>query len=223
MSERWQGFAGGLLWAVLGIGSGVLMPAPPAADADAATVLAYFSGNETHLVLASAVSAIAALLLMPFFVSLASRIGDQWAANLTRAAGAVVVTVSLFGGVLQAGVARSASSLGASPTLLTAFMIDRAVFFITPPLAVSVVFFASFLGLRRPLAPRWLGAFAGVAGLAALVGGIAGIVSTSKAVTSVGFGGFVLTVIWVAVASIALWRPSTERQLSVQTPSTAST
>ena len=34
--------------------------------------------------------------------SLADRMADQWAANLARTAGTVVVTVGLFGGVLQA-------------------------------------------------------------------------------------------------------------------------
>jgi hypothetical protein len=222
MSEHREGFAAGLAWAVLGIVSGVLVPAPPAADADAATVHAYFTGNSDHLVIASATSAVAALLLVPFFVSLADRMADQWAANLARTAGAVVVTVGLFGGVLQAGLARSAASLGASPTLLAAFMIDRAAFFIAPPLAVSVILFAACIGLRRPLAPRWLGAMAGVIGLAALVGGIVGVVSTSRTVTSAGFGGFVLTVLWVAIASITLLRPSADRKPSIQTASTAS-
>jgi hypothetical protein len=222
MSEHREGFAGGLAWAVLGVVSGVLVPAPPAADADAATVLAYFTGNSAHLVVASVISAVAALLLVPFFVSLADRMADQWAANLARTAGTVVVTVGLFGGLLQAGLARSAASLGASPTLLAAFMIDRAAFFVTPPLAMSVILFAAFIGLRRPLAPRWLGALAGVVGLAVLVGGIAGVVSTSRTVTSAGFGGFVLTVVWVAAASVTLLRPSMDRRLSIQTAVTAS-
>jgi hypothetical protein len=208
MSERRGGFAFGLVWAVLSIGAGALLPSPPGADADAATVLAYFAGNQSHVVVASAISAVAALALVPFFASLASRMDDGWAANLARAAGSVVVTTALLGGVLQVGLAKSASSLGASTALLSAFMVDRAVFFIAPPLATSVVLAAAFVGLRRPAAPRWVGLLAGVIALVAVAGGAAGMVSATKAVTTVGFGGFLLTIVWVGVASIALaWRP----------------
>lgn len=210
MSDR-RGFAGGLLWAVLSIGAGVLLPQPPAANADAATVLAYFAGNQTHVVVASAISAIGSLALVPFFVSLAGRMGDAWAANVARVAGAIVVTTGLLGGVLQAGLARSAPSFGASPTLLSAFMVDRAIFFVAPPLAVSVVLGAAFAGLRRPAAPRWVGLLAGVVAVVSLAGGTAGVVSTSKAFTTAGFGGFILTVAWVGATSIALaWRPPGE-------------
>jgi len=207
VSDRRAGFVGGLLWTVLSIGAGALIPQPPAANADAATVLAYFAGNQTHVIVASTLSAIAALALVPFFVSLADCMQDAWVANLARTAGSIVVATGLLGGVLQAGLARSASSLGASPALLSAFMIDRAIFFIAPPLAVSVVLAAAFIGLRSPAAPRWVGLSAGVIALLALAGGTAGIVSTTKAFTTVGFGGFILTIIWVGSASIALgWR-----------------
>jgi hypothetical protein len=208
VSDRRAGFAGGLVWAVLSIGAGILLPAPPGADADAQTVLSYFAGNQTHVVVASTLSAIAALALMPFFVSLGGRMEDAWAANLARTAGSVVVATGLLGGVVQAGLARSASSLGATPALLSAFVIDRAVFFVTPPLAVSVVLTAAFIGLRRPAAPRWVGILAGFIALVALVGGTAGVVSATNAFTAVGFGGFILTIVWVGTASIALaWGP----------------
>jgi len=211
VSDRRAGFAGGLLWSVLSIGAGALLPQPPAANADAATVLAYFAGNQTHVVIASTLSAIGALALVPFFVSLAGRMEDTWVANLARTAGSVAVATGLLGGVLQAGLTRSASSLGASPALLSAFMVDRAIFFIAPPLAVSVVLAAAFVGLRRHAAPRWVGPSAGVIALLALAGGTAGIVSTTKALTTVGFAGFILTVIWVGTASIALgWRSRSE-------------
>jgi hypothetical protein len=206
MSDRRGGFAGGLLWAVLSIGAGALLPAPPGADADAPTVLAYFGGNQTHIIAASTMSAISALALLPFIVSLAGRMEDAWAANLARTAGAVVVTTGLLGGVLQAALARAAASLGASGALLSAFMVDRAVFFIAPPLGVSVVLAAAFVGLRRPAAPRWLGALAGVIAVVALAFGTAGVVSASKMVTTLGLGGLILTVIWVATASITLAR-----------------
>jgi hypothetical protein len=211
MSDRRAGFAGGLLWALLSIGAGILLPAPPGADADAPTVLAYFAGNQTHVVIASTLSAIAALALVPFFASLAGRMEDAWASDLARMAGSVVVATGLLGGVVQAGLARSASSLGASPALLSTFIVDRAIFFIAPPLAVSVVLAAAFIGLRRPVAPRWVGILAGVIALVALVGGTAGVISATKAFTTVGFGGFILTIVWVGTASIALaWRPRRE-------------
>jgi hypothetical protein len=204
MSDRRAGFAGGLLWVVLSIGAGVLLPQPPAANADAPTVLAYFASNNSHVMIGSALSAIGALFLVLFVVSLAGRMQDVWASNLARTAGAVVVTVSLLGGVLQAGLAKSASSLGASASLLSAYLVDRVIFFVAPPLAVSVLLVAAFLGLRRPAAPRWVGLLAGVIALAALVGGIAGIFNANTAFSTVGFAGFILTVVWVAAASIAL-------------------
>jgi len=117
------------------------------------------------------------------------------------------ITTGLLGGVLQAGLARSASSLGASATLLSAYMVDRAIFFLAPPLAVSVVLAAAFLGLRRPAAPRWVGLMAGVVALIAFAGGTAGMVSAAKAFTTFGFGGFLLTIVCVGAASIALGRP----------------
>jgi len=207
VSDRRAGFVGGLLWTVLSIGAGALIPQPPAANADAATVLAYFAGNQTHVVVASTLSAIAALALVPFIVSLAGRMEDAWVANLARTAGSVVVAAGLLGGVLQAGLARSAPSLGASSALLSAFMVDRAIFFIAPPLAVSVVLAAAFVGLRGPAAPQWVGLSAAFIALLALAGGTAGIVSTTKAFTTVGFAGFILTVIWVGTASVTLgWR-----------------
>jgi hypothetical protein len=223
MSERRTGYAGGIAWALLSIGAGTLLPQPPAADADAATVLAYFGDNQNHIVIASAISAIAALLLAPYFVSLASRFVDPAAAHVARVVGAVVVTTGLLGGVLQVGLARSAPSLGASTTLLSAYMLDRAVFFITPPMAISVVLAAAFVGLRRPSAPRWIGLSAGAVGLVAFAGGVAGLLSAAKSVTNIGFGGFLLTIGWVGGTSIALWLSSgARRAVPVQDVSAAS-
>ena len=48
MSEHREGYAGGVLWALLSVGAGILIPQPPAADADAATILAYFSDNHSR-------------------------------------------------------------------------------------------------------------------------------------------------------------------------------
>ena len=205
MFERRGGYASGVLWALLSIGAGILIPPPPAADANAATILAYFAANHSHIVIASTISAVSALLLIPFLVSLTTRFDDPSAAHVGRVAGAVVITAGLLGGVLQVGLARSAASLGANSTMLLAYTVDRAVFFVAPPLAISVVLVPAFIGLRRASSPRWISVSAGVMGVVALVGGVAGMLSTAKATTAIGFGGFLLTILWVGSTSIALW------------------
>lgn len=205
MSERRGGYASGVLWALLSIGAGILIPQPPAADANAATILAYFGDNHNHIIIASAISALSALLFIPFLVSLTTRFDDPSAAHIGRVAGAVVIMAGLLGGVLQAGLARSAASVGANSTMLFAYTVDRAVFFVAPPLAISVVLVAAFIGLRRTSSPRWIGVSAGALGVVALAGGVAGILSTAKATTPIGFGGFLLTILWVGSTSIALW------------------
>jgi hypothetical protein len=205
MSERRGGYASGVLWALLSVGAGILIPQPPAANANAATIAAYFGDNHNHIIIASAISALSALLFIPFLVSLTDRFDDPSAAHVGRVAGTVVITAGLLAGVLQVGLARSAASIGASSTMLFAYAVDRAIFFVVPPLAISVVLVAAFIGLRRASSPRWIGMSAGALGVVALVGGVGGMLSTAKVTAAFGFAGFLLTILWVGSTSIALW------------------
>jgi hypothetical protein len=207
MSDARLGGAAGLVFVALGIASGPLLPQPPAAGADAATVLHYFAGHETRIVTASTLATAAAISLAFFFGALAARLtADRVAARMVSVGGGIVVAVSVLGAIGQAAVARGADGLGASAALRAAFQIERGIFFVAPAVAMVIVALAAARGVRRTGGPTWLSALSALLAVVALAGGLAGVASGASAVTGIGFAGFLLTIGWVLAASVVLLR-----------------
>jgi hypothetical protein len=224
MSDARLGAAAGVVFVLLGVISGPLLPQPPDADANAITVLHYFAGHETRIVTASTLAAAAAVSLAFFFTALAGRLADDGlAARAVTAGGAIVVAVSVLGAVGQAAVARAADGLGATAALRAAFQTERGVFFVAPALAMAVVAAATSRGLRRVGGPTWLTVLSGLLAVVGLVAGLAGVASGASVVTGIGLAGFVMTVAWVLAVSMTLWRePAASAAVSRETAARAS-
>ncbi len=213
MSERNDAALGGLVFATLSIVALAVMPPPPAGDASAATVRAYFAEHSTAIRVASVLSILGALGLLAL-VSLLRRRLPGTAADVLYAGGLVTTTVAVVGGVLQAGLAQSQPRL-ADTGLLASFGIERMVFYAAPPLGMTAVAAAAAIAFRG-VWPSWLAMGSAVLAAVALVGGILNVVTDTGAGGVVGLAGFVLTIVWAAsTAVVALRRPA-------QTPTTAS-
>jgi len=127
---------GGLGFAVISVVGGALLPKPPAPIADAPALRDYFGGHHGALVAGSLCTAIAAVALIPFLASVRSRLLNQRVlADSALAAGAALVAVGLLGALLQAAVAHMSSKLDDS-SLLAAYGLERAVFYVAPPFFV---------------------------------------------------------------------------------------
>ena len=219
MRDARLGAGAGLLFVLLGIASGPLLPQPPDAGADATTVLHYFAGHETRIVTASMLAAAAAVSLAFFFGALATRlVPDRLAARAISTGGAIVVAVSVLGAIGLAAVARSAQGLGATAALRAAFQVERGVFFVAPALGMAIVAAAAARGIARAGGPGWLTALSAVLGLVGLGAGLAGVASGSSAVAGFGFAGFLLTIVWVLGVSITLWRRPAAAAISAEQP-----
>jgi hypothetical protein len=203
MTDRTLAAAGGAAFVVIGLAGGPLLPQPPSAHPGVAKVASYFSQHHGALVAGSTLAAVAALALLPLLVGLGALIGGL-AGDTVRAAGTLLVSVSFIGAVLQAGVALHARDLDPH-SLPGAFAVERAIFYAGPALAVALVAVSAALGGGGVL-PGWHRAASAVLAVIALVAGVVQLGWDNKATTAMGFAGFLLTVVWVAATSVAVWR-----------------
>lgn len=206
MSDRRQGAIGGLVFVVLSVLGGATLPKPPAPAASAATLGSYFTGHQHRIELAGAASALAALGLLVLVAHLNARLAtDPLAARLVLAGGSVLVTTGVLGGMVQALVAQVADRVHGD-TLVLAFGLDRAVFYVAPGFGVILLMAGFARAAAGARLPQWLGGLALLVAAIGLVAGVGQLVSTSTALAAAGFVGFVLTVVWAAATSVTLLR-----------------
>jgi hypothetical protein len=194
---------GGFVFAVCSVVGGVAMPKPPSPRASAGTVHGYFAGHHDALLAGSTLAALAAVALLPFLAALRSRLhSSRLAADTVAAAGSALVASAVLGAVVQAGVVHVASRLDGS-SLLVAYGIERAIFYIAPPFLVVAL--GASVALAGAL-PGWLRALSGLLSVVAAVAAVASVLATSSAGTAIGLAGFGLTIVWAVCASVELIR-----------------
>lgn len=202
--------AGGGLFVVASLVAGPLLPKPPAADASAADIRTWYVGHHDALVTASLTSVVGALGLLVLVAGLRRR-GDA----LAGLGGGLLVTMGVLGGLLQATAAQVAPRLTDDGSLSLVYSLERAVFFDGPAVTAILLLTAAAATL-----PRWLGAFGVVVGLLGLVAGLGDLARRGGFPEAFGLSGFLLTVLWVALASVTLARESSPAR-AVGTPAPA--
>ena len=195
--------AGGLAFSVCGVAALALAPPPPMAASSAVTVRHYLALHATAIRSAAVVSALGALTLLPFLVALRRRLAGT-AGDTLFAAGILTCAVSILGSVLQAGLVNAQPRLTDSG-LLAFFSVQRDVFYVGPPVLVSVMAAAAALAYRG-IRPAWLVGLSALLGLTGLVGGASSFYSEGTAAGGVGLAGFLLTIGWCAASSVYLLR-----------------
>lgn len=201
MSEHNALAAGGLGFAGLSIAALALMPPPPGGKSSAAHVRHYFATHSANIRAASALSILAALLLLCLFAALRRRLAG---ADLLFAGGVITSAVAVLGGLLQSGLALGQPHLG-NDGVLALFWVERTVFYVAPPLAITAAAVGAMLAFRSQL-PGWLTGLSGLLAVVAAVGGITNTVSDNDAGGAIGLIGFLLTIIWAAATSIVVLR-----------------
>jgi hypothetical protein len=219
MFDRRHGAVGGLVFAACSAVAGALLPKPPDSDASAARFHAYFTDHRSAIVTVCVFSAVGALALLPFLAAVRERLRGL-AADTFYAGGVVLVALGVLGALLQSAVAQESARIE-GPALLAAASLEQMVFFAGPPIAVVVVLGAVALSFRDGLLPAWLCAFAGLVAVLGAVGAVAQILSDTSPVAAIGFGGFILTVVWIAVAAVVTLRGPGQSAARVGSPATA--
>lgn len=206
MTDQRVGAAGGIVFVVLSIAAGAILPKPPAADASAAELGRYFSGHHERIETAGALAALAAVALLAFVVCLAERLSaDRFAGRLALAGGTVLVSVGVLGALVQAMIAQVSSRISGDTRVL-AFAVDEATFYIAPAIGAIALTAAVARGAAAAGLPSWIAGFALLIAAVGVVAGVGQLLTTSSAMSAIGFAGFVLTVLWVAAVSVVLLR-----------------
>ena len=207
----------GLAFVAANIIAGSVLPKPPKATASAATLSRYLTEHHQRIQAASAVSALAALVLLVFVIGLRDRFADRLGARLTLAGGILLVAVALVGAMVQATVAQASDRMSGD-AVVAAFAIVNALFFIAPAFATVALLAGAVRGGADGALPNWLRAFGGVLAVFAAFEGVGQLVSTSDAISAMGFVGFVAFVVWTACASLVLLRSSAPEPAALATP-----
>lgn len=206
---RWARSAavGGFLFVVLNVIAAFAPGTPPASDASAARIAAYFRdhGGAVKAQLLLGGIGIAALLWWS---------GALWRIISRAEDGgprlAVVAAVSLTTGLtlaLVSGIATSTAAirLGSGDTAQLLFGMSLVA------IAAGGIAIAAFLvatgvvTYRTQVVPRWTSYLGWAAALAFLVGGI-GTVTDSNAVNLIGLAAFLIWCVWIVVMSVFMWR-----------------
>lgn len=188
--------AGGGLFVLASLVAGPLLPKPPAPDASGADIRAWYVGHHDAIVTASLLSVVGALGLLVLVAGLRQR-GNP----LVALGGGLLVTMGALGGLLQAAAAQIAPRLADSSATTAVYGIERAVFFDGPAVTAVLLLGAAALSL-----PRWLGGFGLAVGTLGLVAGLGDLAARGGFPAAFGLGGFLLTVVWVALTSVTLAR-----------------
>ena len=203
--------AGGGLFVLCGLSAGPMLSKPPAPDASAVDVRAWFLHHHDGIVAASLLSVLGALGLMLLVAGLRRR-----GSTLVTLAGGLVVTMGVLGGLLQAATAQLALRTDDDRVVGAAYALERAVFFDAPAVTTLVL-----LAAAAAVLPRWLGGLGIAIGLLGLVAGMGDLARRGGFPAAFGLSGFLLTVLWVAAASVVLGRDGSTSTSCVPAPAPA--
>ncbi len=199
---RRAGIAGALGFLVLGLASGALAGSPPALDATAATVRSYVNDHHGALTVAGVLYVVAPLLLVPFFVALGQRVRKGWQGALVGF-GVTTIALAIAGGVLQAALFQAGTLGNDDHTLLLLHRLAEMTFDIGP--AVPSIGFLVVAAIALPTdRARWLSPAAAIVAVLTLVSVVLGASTSSGGPGPLGFACFLLTVLWMAAASLSV-------------------
>jgi hypothetical protein len=205
--------AAGFAFVVLNVTGTFLPGAPPASDASAAKVAAYFRDHSGAIKAQQLLGGLGIVALMWWF-------GALWRV-LSRAEGerprlAIVaaialasgVAIALFSGAITATAAIRVDDVDTTHLLWSLSLVG----FATAAFSIATFLVAAcVVTYRANIAPRWTGYLGGLAAVAFLVGSL-GTVSDSNAINSAGLVAFLAWCVWTLAMSVVLWR-------GIETPS----
>jgi hypothetical protein len=200
MSANRLGALTGVGFVVLLIASFIIGGEPPSQDASAEEVVDFWGDNDTQIWIAIAFQMVAAALLV-FFGGYLRKVlraaeGEGHMLSAVVLAGAVIVATGAgFDMTIAVALVETAGDIDPlSAQTLNALWNNDFM-----PVAVGAMIFALAAGLsilRHGSLPKWLGWVA--------------IVAAVISPTPIGFGGAILTALWIIVVSILLARRADE-------------
>jgi hypothetical protein len=166
-------------------------------DDSTVKVIEFWRDNDGQQIAAALISALAMVPFLWFLGVLRSTLrvaegGTGRLAATAYAGGIVLVGFALVDSALQFATADSVGDV--PPNVTQTLSVLYSDFFLGFPVGFGTLMLASALVLLRTrVMPRWLGWFALVLGIAAFLGPI-------------GFGAFLVFLVWVAVVSVLLYQ-----------------
>jgi hypothetical protein len=209
--ERLAG-AAGLLFTATVVFQNLLRGSGPLNDASPAAVAAYYSGHHGSMALLLASFGLGFAALLTFVAGLSARAqtdepqGAPWA-RLGLIGGVLIACTFTLVNVFEVGIDAAAVS-GASPAVLTVIVtLYWAAFGINLLSIGTALLGLSQAAARARLIPRWLG-LAGLLGGPLLIAGGMGSVAIANGShwLIVGLVGFIVWLVFVITASVALLR-----------------
>jgi hypothetical protein len=230
--RRWErlGASMGIAFFVLMVASFVVAPAPPKVNASLVSITDYLAANYARLLLGTVLAALAVLAFLWFIGHLRHVLqraegGAEAFSPIVFGSGVAVAVVGMISSLPIATLAYAAQSpearlnplaaralgAGATRALYDANYLAAGLALMTGALFLVAAGIAISIGeLARP----WLGWLALLAGVLALVGGVAQFftTSTTTATMTLVLSGFIALAVWPAIAGIVmLYRPEVER------------
>ena len=208
--DRWAAVAG-LVFTALVVAS-FFTPDMPSTDSPAEDIAAQLSGDRSAHQFSLLLGFLADVAFLVFLAGLWSRL-RRWEgpagmfAALVLTAGAAVVALMLVAWGLHMALVQYASGGQPDPAALPALtVLNEWVGGAIVPASVAMFLGAAVAILTTGALPRWLGWLAAVTALLLLIS-LAGVFQTTTGggmVGIVGFGGFLLFLVWVLATSVVL-------------------
>lgn len=206
--ERW-GALGGVLFVVLVIASIVATGGNAKPSDSPSKILKYFSDNKDGIKVSAYLSVLASVPIIWWAGSLWARlhrVGDRH--NRLAVIAVLGLLIAGVGNLTQnavsAGVALDLRSVGASEAKF--FYVLSGAFGAGGLVGIAVLVFAvSVAAFRLHAFPAWVGWLGIVDGVVMLVAAYS-IATTSDAINTFGFVGFILWAVWIIATSVVMYR-----------------
>jgi hypothetical protein len=196
----------GFAFVVLNVVGALAPGSPPASNASAAKIAAYFADHSGAIKAQLLLGAIGIAALMWW-------LGGLWRL-MSRAEGerprlAIVAAVALASGLtlaLVSGIATSTAAIRAESVDTTHLLYTMSLVAVSAAgFGIGLSILATcVLAFRTQFVPRWTGYLGGVAALAFFVGGL-GTVTDGSAVNTIAFIAFFVWSVWIVVISALMW------------------
>jgi hypothetical protein len=199
---------GGIAFVVLSVTSFLLPGAPPASDASAARVAAYFKDHAGGIKAQNLIGGLAIIALVWWFggvwhlISRAEhdhpRFGVVGAISL-----GIGLTLAIVGGVFASTAAIRVESIGEGTQLLWTLSVVA--------FAGSSIGMSTFLGsmcvfnFRARVLPAWTN-YLGALGALAFLGGTSGMATDANLTSVLNNAGFLLWSAWILTVSVVMWQ-----------------
>ena len=202
--------AAGFAFVVLNVTGTFLPGAPPASDASAVKVAAYFRDHGGAIKAQQLLGGLGIAALLWWFGALWRLLSH---AEGERPRVAIVAAISLASGVTLAMISGAITAAGAIrvDNVVTTHLLWSLslVGFATAAFSIgSFLVAASVVTYRAKVTPRWTSYLGCASALAFLVGSL-GVVTDSNAINSAGLVAFLAWCVWILALSVVMWRGTT--------------